>query len=51
MLGSDYNLVPRAFPLENGKSAKALGTRIKLTAKTVHEDPASYERWISRKEI
>ena len=51
MLGSNYNLVPRAFPLENGKSAKALGTRIKLTAKTVHEDPASYERWISRKEI
>ena len=51
MLGSDYNLVPRAFPLENGRSAKALGTRIKLTAKTVHEDPASCKRWISRKEI
>ena len=34
MLGSDYNLVPRAFPLENGRSAKALWTRIKLTAKT-----------------
>ena len=30
MLGSNYNLVPRAFPLENGKSAKALGTRIKF---------------------
>ena len=24
---------------------------IKLTAKTVDEDPASYKRWISRKEI
>ena len=34
MLGSDYKLVPRAFPLENGRSAKALTTRIKLTAKT-----------------
>ena len=34
MVGSVYNLVPRAFPLENGRSAKALGTRIKLTAKT-----------------
>ena len=34
MVGSVYNLVPRAFPLENGRSAKALGKRIKLTAKT-----------------
>ena len=25
--------------------------RIKLTAKTVDEDPASCKRWISRKEI
>ena len=25
--------------------------RIKLTAKTVDEDPAGYKRWISRKEI
>ena len=25
--------------------------RIKLTAKTVDEDPASYKRWISREEI
>ena len=24
---------------------------IKLTAKTVDEDPANYKRWISRKEI
>ena len=24
---------------------------IKLTGKTMDEDPASYERWISRKEI
>ena len=24
---------------------------IKLTAETVDEDPASYKRWISRKEI
>ena len=26
-------------------------SRIKLAAKTVGEDPASCERWISRKEI
>ena len=29
----------------------ALNLRIKLTAKTVDEDPASCKRWISRKEI
>ena len=38
---------PRIKPLEE----KFKKVRIKLTAKTVDEDPASCKRWISRKEI
>ena len=39
------------FTLEVAGKRDSLFQRIKLTAKTVDEDPASWKRWISRKEI
>jgi len=39
------------FPFKSGVFFFLDQKRIKLTAKTVDEDPASCKRWISRKEI
>ena len=39
------------YKLIGCKKKKKKKKRIKLTAKTVDEDPASCKRWISRKEI